>query len=41
MSETDMALKATWGDYLELTKPSVVALMILSSVIDMLLAVPG
>ncbi|MEZ5481004.1 MAG: heme o synthase [Porticoccaceae bacterium] len=41
MSETDMALKATWGDYLELTKPSVVALMILTSVIGMLLAVPG
>ncbi len=30
-----------WRDYLELTKPRVVALMILTSVIGMLLAVPG
>ncbi|MGV6806520.1 MAG: heme o synthase [bacterium] len=33
--------KTTWRDYLELTKPNVVALMILTSVIGMLLAVPG
>ncbi|MBZ2169601.1 MULTISPECIES: heme o synthase [Marinobacter] len=31
----------TWRDYLELTKPRVVALMILTSVIGMMLAVPG
>ncbi len=30
-----------WRDYLELTKPRVVALMILTSIIGMLLAVPG
>lgn len=30
-----------WQDYLELTKPKVVALMILTSVIGMLLATPG
>lgn len=33
--------RASWRDYLELTKPRVVALMILTSVIGMLLAVPG
>lgn len=33
--------RATWRDYLELCKPNVVALMILTSVIGMLLAVPG
>lgn len=33
--------KARWSDYLELTKPRVVALMLLTSVIGMLLAVPG
>ena len=32
---------ATWRDYLELTKPNVVALMILTTVIGMFLAVPG
>lgn len=32
---------AAWRDYLELTKPRVVALMLLTSVIGMLLAVPG
>jgi hypothetical protein len=31
----------SWRDYLELTKPRVVALMILTSVIGMLLAAPG
>ena len=35
------AVRAHWRDYLELTKPRVVALMILTSVIGMLLAVPG
>lgn len=33
--------RASWRDYLELTKPRVVALMILTSVIGMLLAVPN
>lgn len=33
--------KSRWKDYLELCKPNVVALMILTSVIGMLLAVPG
>lgn len=32
---------ANWKDYLELTKPRVVALMILTSLIGMFLAVPG
>ncbi len=32
---------ASWRDYLELTKPNVVALMILTTVIGMLLSVPG
>lgn len=32
---------ASWRDYLELTKPKVVALMILTSVIGMYLATPG
>jgi protoheme IX farnesyltransferase len=33
--------RVSWRDYLELTKPRVVALMILTSVIGMLLAAPG
>ena len=33
--------RATWRDYRELTKPGVVALMILTSVIGMCMAVPG
>lgn len=37
MAET----KACWRDYLELTKPNVVALMILTALIGMFLAVPG
>lgn len=42
MNESNMVIeKATWRDYLELTKPRVVALMILTSVIGMMLAVPG
>lgn len=39
MTATDSM--TTFSDYLELTKPRVVALMILTSVIGMLLAVPG
>jgi protoheme IX farnesyltransferase len=40
--DTGAILKSlSWRDYLELTKPRVVALMILTSVIGMLLAVPG
>ena len=35
------AVRNHWQDYLELTKPRVVALMILTSIIGMLLAVPG
>ncbi len=35
------AEKATWRDYKELTKPNVVALMILTSTIGMFMAVPG
>ena len=40
-SSNQMAAAARWSDYLELCKPRVVALMILTSVIGMLLAVPG
>ena len=32
---------ANWRDYLELTKPKVVALMLLTAVIGMFMAVPG
>lgn len=39
---TELAHPTTsWRDYLELTKPNVVALMILTSLIGMFLAVPG
>jgi len=38
---TEASVSATFSDYLELTKPRVVALMILTSVIGMMLAVPG
>ncbi len=41
MAETQVTQKATWRDYKELTKPNVVALMILTSVIGMFMAVPG
>jgi len=34
-------VQLSWRDYLELTKPNVIALMILTSVIGMALAVPG
>ena len=38
---TESSSAATFSDYFELTKPKVVALMILTSVIGMLLSVPG
>lgn len=42
MSSVDMSVeRAVWRDYLELTKPNVVALMILTTVIGMFLSVPG
>lgn len=41
MSEAQVSQKATWRDYKELTKPNVVALMILTSTIGMFMAVPG
>jgi protoheme IX farnesyltransferase len=41
MSEVQKSQKATWRDYKELTKPNVVALMILTSTIGMFMAVPG
>jgi protoheme IX farnesyltransferase len=41
MSNTQTHAKPTWRDYMELTKPKVVALMILTSVIGMFMAVPG
>ncbi|WP_257286349.1 heme o synthase [Endozoicomonas sp. SESOKO1] len=43
MSQSNVlpAGRAHWRDYLELTKPKVVALMILTSVIGMYLATPG
>lgn len=41
-SEVESVIEqAIWRDYLELCKPNVVALMILTSLIGMLLAVPG
>ena len=41
MSTTAPTERATWRDYKELTKPNVVLLMILTSVIGMFMAVPG
>jgi len=42
MKEVEFEMeKASWQDYLELTKPNVVALMILTTVIGMFLSVPG
>ncbi len=43
MNNEEIAVRSTalWRDYLELCKPNVVALMILTSIIGMLLAVPG
>lgn len=41
MMEKQAGTRASWRDYKELTKPNVVALMILTSVIGMFMAVPG
>ncbi len=41
MSGGQVRESASWRDYKELTKPNVVALMILTSVIGMFMAVPG
>ncbi|MEQ8516227.1 MAG: UbiA family prenyltransferase, partial [Chromatocurvus sp.] len=41
ITEQAVSGRATWRDYRELTKPGVVALMILTSVIGMCMAVPG
>lgn len=39
--ETTLAQRPLWRDYLELCKPNVVALMMLTAVIGMMLATPG
>lgn len=41
MTEKRSGTRAIWRDYKELTKPNVVALMILTSIIGMFMAVPG
>jgi len=41
MTQSATERRATWRDYKELTKPNVVALMILTSIIGMCMAVPG
>ncbi|MEH6593420.1 MAG: heme o synthase [Halioglobus sp.] len=41
MADKQLGGRANWRDYKELTKPNVVALMILTSVIGMFMAVPG
>ncbi|MEH6580669.1 MAG: heme o synthase [Halioglobus sp.] len=41
MADNQLGSRASWRDYKELTKPNVVALMILTSVIGMFMAVPG
>ncbi|MEH6589311.1 MAG: heme o synthase [Halioglobus sp.] len=41
MSNAEASSQASWRDYKELTKPNVVLLMILTSVIGMFMAVPG
>ena len=41
MPEIPASQTASWRDYKELTKPNVVALMILTSTIGMFMAVPG
>ncbi len=41
MSNTQAQTKATWRDYQELTKPKVVALLLLTAVIGMFLSTPG
>ena len=40
LAANDQKVTASWRDYLELCKPNVVALMILTSVIGMMLASP-
>ena len=40
-AQSSASRSLSWRDFLELTKPRVVALMILTSVIGMLLATPG
>lgn len=39
--DSALATRATWRDYLELTKPKVVALILLTAVVGMHLATPG
>ncbi len=41
MSESTVPMTPLWQDYLELTKPRVVALMIVTALIGMCMAVPG
>ena len=41
MTVLSASAPASWQDYLELTKPRVVALMILTALIGMCMAVPG
>ena len=41
MSDITTATAAGWRDYLELTKPRVVLLMLLCALVGMFLAVPG
>jgi protoheme IX farnesyltransferase len=41
MADVSSSERASWRDYKELTKPNVVLLMILTSVIGMFMAVPG
>ena len=38
---SELALRATWRDYLEMCKPRVVVLMLLCAVVGMILATPG
>ena len=38
---TDVAPKASWRDYLELTKPKVVLLILITAIVGMFLATPG
>ena len=38
---SELALRATWRDYLEMCKPRVVVLMLLCAVVGMFLATPG
>lgn len=40
-SQTTASARPSWQDYLELTKPKVVALMLMTAVIGMILAEPG